>query len=103
MKANQASSRKQIIAQRDEFGDHDSTYRESYMHLRDTGLLWSSNKLSTKLRMPPNAEPAFSTVYVCDFDNDLITKHDREVLTKPLKEAKQRNESLQNELEAAID
>ena len=80
--------------------DDDGSYKENYLYLKDTGLVWSSSVLAPRLRQPASNKPIpFSKVYVCDFELDFISKDDIDVLIKPMSQLKQRNHYLTSEME----
>ena len=67
--------------------------------MKETGLVWSSTVLASRLRQPPSNRPVpFSKVYVCDFELDFVQKDDIEGMLEPMRKLKQRNYNLENEL-----
>ena len=62
---------------------------ENYIHMKETGLIFSSSSLSQRLRQPPSRRPVpFSKVYVCDFELDFVSRDDIDILVKPMRELK---------------
>ena len=69
--------------------DDDGSYKENYLYLKESGLVWSSSVLASRLRQPPsNRAIPFSKVYVCDFELDFVSKDNIDVLIKPMSELK---------------
>ena len=80
--------------------DEEGQFKENYIYLKETGLVFSSSQLAQRLRQPASSRPVpFSKVYVCDFELDFISKDNIDVLIKPMSELKQRNHFLTTEME----
>ena len=79
--------------------DDNDDFKDNYIYMKETGLVWSSTVLASRLRQPPSNRPVpFSKVYVCDFELDFVQKDDIEGIIEPMRKLKQRNYNLQNEL-----
>ena len=83
-KANQDKISKLLKVEEFEYCD-DAEARESYIYMREPGILWSSSELASRLKQPPSNRPVpFTKVYVCDFEMDFISKDNTDELLRPI-------------------
>lgn len=79
--------------------------RENYIFMEKPGLVFSTCALAARLRQPPRPPDKpipFSTVYVCDFELDFVSRGDTDVLTKPMQQLKAKNDELSRDLDSVV-
>ncbi len=75
---------------------NDGSFKENYIYIKESGLLWSSTVLAPRLKQPQSNRPVpYSKAYVCDFELDFISKDDTDVLLAPIRDLKERNDLFQ--------
>ena len=83
--------------QKDEWntGEDDGSFKENYIYMKESGLVFSSSVLAQRLKQPLSNRPVpFSRVYVCDFELDFISRENTEALVAPIRDLKEKNEAL---------